>query len=176
MKATEAWADFECNCAVDRGEYESLGECHDSIGWDDGPDAEKRKCYEGVLDDYPDDEAIIQCQADALTEMVECVIAKGCIDPGDQFECDDGEILGAYWVCDGDDDCVGGEDEVDCGVICDDVFDATHEACGETSETYQHDSTRTCDSYRCEDGRLISDDWVCDGKVDCTHADDETSC
>lgn len=34
---------------------------------------------------------------------------------GDQFFCDDGSSIPGSWVCDGDDDCAGGEDEAACG-------------------------------------------------------------
>ncbi len=34
---------------------------------------------------------------------------------GDRFFCDDGSSIPGSWVCDGDDDCAGGEDEAACG-------------------------------------------------------------
>ena len=34
--------------------------------------------------------------------------------PGDRFQCDGGECIERMWVCDGEPDCRGGDDELGC--------------------------------------------------------------
>ena len=43
-------------------------------------------------------------------------ILPGC--DGDQFTCSTGQCITGTWVCDKDEDCDDGSDEVDCGKFC----------------------------------------------------------
>ncbi|XP_050504150.1 sortilin-related receptor-like isoform X5 [Diabrotica virgifera virgifera] len=72
-----------------------------------------------------------------------------------QYQCDRGNCILASWVCDGDVDCTGGEDEKDC------------------------DTSVNCSrsEFKCQtDGRCIPATAVCDGHVDCSDKTDELSC
>lgn len=43
------------------------------------------------------------------------VYVEGC--PGDDFKCDDSSCVPAIYKCDGEKDCFGGEDELNCGML-----------------------------------------------------------
>jgi hypothetical protein len=67
------------------------------------------------------------------------------------------------WRCDGDEDCFGEEDEVECG------------------EYLEQDPDEECNSYdgnvRCSrTGKCIREQWLCDGEDDCGDYSDETHC
>jgi hypothetical protein len=67
------------------------------------------------------------------------------------------------WRCDGDEDCIGEEDEVECG------------------EDLEEDPDDECNSedgnVRCAlTGKCIRKQWVCDGEDDCGDYSDETHC
>lgn len=69
-------------------------------------------------------------------------------------------ILQKTWVCDGNNDCSHGEDEMKCDVVCDESkFACTG---GELNETI----TEFC----------INKKHVCDGQKDCPRGDDEKDC
>ena len=65
----------------------------------------------------------------------------------DVFVCDDGDTIPMDWVNDGDEDCAGGEDEMDMG--------------------------GSDDEFMCDDGETIPMDWVNDGEEDCMGGEDE---
>jgi len=67
-------------------------------------------------------------------------------DDGD-FYCNDGTTIPMDWVNDGDEDCVGGEDEMGMG--------------------------GSDDEFTCDDGSTIPMDWVNDGEEDCMGGEDE---
>ncbi|XP_050504158.1 sortilin-related receptor-like isoform X12 [Diabrotica virgifera virgifera] len=72
-----------------------------------------------------------------------------------QFQCDKGDCILASWVCDGMEDCLGGEDERNC------------------------DSSVNCSrsQFKCQtDGSCIPATAVCDGHFDCPDKTDELSC
>jgi len=74
-----------------------------------------------------------------------------------QYRCVRGDqhCIPIEWVCDGDGDCEGGDDETqDCSnrSACDEGF------------------------FHCNSGRCIPDTWVCDKDGDCDDSSDEQGC
>ncbi|CAG4954491.1 unnamed protein product [Colias eurytheme] len=67
---------------------------------------------------------------------------------GRELACGDGSCVPRDWVCDGTQDCPGGEDEAPC-------------------------STCEENEFRCSSGLCIVKRWVCDGYSDCPSGDDE---
>lgn len=65
---------------------------------------------------------------------------------GETFECPDGTVIDAWWVCDGEEDCITGADE------------------------------RACNYFTCTDGTLIREDFECDEWHDCADRSDEAEC
>ncbi|KDR24262.1 Low-density lipoprotein receptor-related protein 4, partial [Zootermopsis nevadensis] len=69
----------------------------------------------------------------------------------------------ASWRCDGDADCVAGEDEAECGEDLEGQPDG---------ECNVNDGNVRCP----RNGKCIRDDWLCDGEDDCGDFSDETHC
>ena len=69
------------------------------------------------------------------------------------FTCNDGKELDSSQVCNGERDCVGGEDEAEA-------------LCG---------SSPRPDKFECNDGKEIDKDYVCDGERDCMGGEDEAA-
>ncbi|KAJ0182383.1 hypothetical protein K1T71_001752 [Dendrolimus kikuchii] len=76
-----------------------------------------------------------------------CVAPKSPCYPREKA-CGDGLCIPRDWICDGTQDCPGGEDEASC-LQCD-----KHE-------------------YRCRSGGCILKRWLCDGYADCPAGEDE---
>ncbi len=82
----------------------------------------------------------------------------------DEWACNDGACIPADWQCDGEyTDCVGGEDEDDCGDPGGGDAGGGNDACG-------------ADQWACNDGSCIPADWECDVLVDCPDGEDEQNC
>ncbi|XP_023030772.1 low-density lipoprotein receptor-related protein 1 [Drosophila willistoni] len=78
-----------------------------------------------------------------------------CLPPA--FHCSSGLCIDAHYVCDGDEDCPGGDDEYE---GCEPVYPA--HACPGGAQMHQ-----------CQDGFCIPKNQTCDGKSDCPDGSDE---
>ena len=122
-----------------------------------------------------------------------------------KFQCPSGECIWQMWVCDGDEDCDGGEDEaeeickdrvtclggqfrcersgqcVDYEKVCNGVDDCTdgsdETGCGndDEEEDHHHDQCRS-NEFSCDDGICLSQLKMCDGHLDCLDETDELHC
>jgi hypothetical protein len=100
--------------------------------------------------------------------------------PAGTFYCNDGSYIPGSWVCDGEADCTGGEDEADCtNFTCNDgyiipgryVCDSFEDCTGGEDELNCGGST-----IYCNDGSTIPATALCDGIVNCSGGEDEAEC
>uniref|UniRef100_A0A2P2HWY1 Lipoprotein receptor 2A n=1 Tax=Hirondellea gigas TaxID=1518452 RepID=A0A2P2HWY1_9CRUS len=114
-----------------------------------------------------------------------------------EFECDHGKTcLPKRWLCDGENDCKDGTDEMlkNCGEKPDRDCSKTEFTCGNLKclpEAWHCDGQDDCgdgsdelgcdrsckdNEHTCGDGQCITDRWVCDGMSDCDDGSDEKNC
>jgi len=112
-----------------------------------------------------------------------------------EFECGDHRCIPNKWKCDGDEDCVGGDDEshtvCDVPRTCDpSQFTCvqggacvpkswacdTHPDCEDGSDEVGCTSTCASDEFTCANGRCTQLVWKCDGEDDCGDGSDEAGC
>jgi len=68
-----------------------------------------------------------------------------------EYQCTTGECILRVYLCDGNLDCVNGQDEINC----------LNHSCNNITE------------FRCNSGNCIAATWECDGEVDCSDSSDE---
>ncbi len=117
--------------------------------------------------------------------MISSFIDSGVCDLETEFECAEGGCINGTWICDGEDDCFDGSDELnctcrsdqfDCGsglcipasYQCDYIID-----CGDGSDEMQDCVCDPAFEFECSSGGCIRLDWECDGEEDCFDGSDE---
>ncbi|KAJ4936463.1 hypothetical protein JOQ06_001055 [Pogonophryne albipinna] len=129
--------------------------------------------------------------------------AKAC--PSGEFMCGNRKCLATVYVCDGDDDCGDGSDELKCSSPltcgpnhfrcnssecvplmwscdgdpdCADSSDEGPERCGGDGVPYLTNRRTNCttEEFRCANGECVRLTWKCDGDPDCKDKSDEFEC
>lgn len=129
--------------------------------------------------------------------------AKAC--PSGEFMCGNRKCLASTYVCDGDDDCGDGSDELKCASPltcgpdhlrcntsecvplmwscdgdpdCSDSSDEGPERCGGDGAPYLLNRRANCSAgeFRCANGECVRLTWKCDGDPDCKDKSDESDC
>lgn len=83
------------------------------------------------------------------------------------FKCNDGRCIYSTWRCDGDKDCIEGDDEHNCTTI------------GSTDTNHKTDNIMpTCHDwmFQCSNDKCVPHWWKCDGINDCGDNSDEIGC
>ncbi|KAK7085893.1 hypothetical protein SK128_028262, partial [Halocaridina rubra] len=81
-----------------------------------------------------------------------------------EFQCSDGECIPEHWVCDNYNDCIYGEDEINCDIS--------------TTDDSRSTLPPTCapNQFQCWNGNCIQGSYLCDGYPDCSQGEDELDC
>ncbi len=141
VDAQETMVQFECSCVGELEGLESEEACFDDYTTSLEEADAIGECIDRALADHPGSVSPFECMLSAQYDMVECAMETGC----NTFTCDDGTAVHDAWVCDGEADCAGGEDE-----------------------------QQSCPApHQCDGGEMISAAWVCDGYEDCEDGSDE---
>lgn len=152
-----------------------------------------------------DRQALIHLQTPfwVLFLSVRSLDAKAC--PSGEFMCANRKCLAIVHVCDGDDDCGDGSDELKCtspltcgpnhlrcntsecvpliwscdgDPDCSDSSDEGPERCGGDGVPYLPNRRTNCTAgeFRCANGECVRLTWKCDGDPDCKDKSDESDC
>ncbi|XP_067937043.1 atrial natriuretic peptide-converting enzyme-like [Watersipora subatra] len=116
-------------------------------------------------------------------------------DENSKVLCQNGDCLPGVWRCDGDRDCKAGEDEMDCPAVCDEKMEyrcrdekkcvALSRRCDLEHDCPDGDDEEGCagrlctaNQFKCNSGRCIPQEWLCDGMPDCPGQgnEDELNC
>ena len=92
--------------------------------------------------------------------------------PPGYFQCDDETCILEISRCDGQKDCLNGNDELNCFVMC----TKPHPTAACTQCTIAEGCHCTTLYFQCSEGGCISATAVCDGIVSCRDGSDEALC
>ncbi len=136
---------------------------------------------------YAPNDCYARCFASASCDALEAAICRTDVqlliacDRECAFACAGGELLPVERVCDGNEDCAGGEDEDGCAVHrCDDGQEIAGDghrcdgryACRDGSDEAGCPERR----FVCDDGELVWEGARCDGWAACDDGSDEAGC
>uniref|UniRef100_A0A3Q3AAE4 SCO-spondin n=1 Tax=Kryptolebias marmoratus TaxID=37003 RepID=A0A3Q3AAE4_KRYMA len=131
------------------------------------------------------DEGLWQCEGDACPPP-----PPPCLES--EVACNTGRCIPSQWVCDNEDDCGDGSDEICpftyCGVVCDEgEFLCSggrcilyvhrcdgHDDCGDFSD--EKGCVCAPGDFQCPDDQCVPADRLCDGHKDCPSGTDEAIC
>jgi len=89
--------------------------------------------------------------------------------------CPSGAVVASSAICDGVDNCVGGEDEQDCAEPVSDCRIDFYSVCDGYDDCEDGSDEVDCDYVRC-DGDVVSPAYFCDGWDFCQDGSDEQGC
>ena len=104
---------------------------------------------------------------DVFSFLKNLFIFPGC--DSDQFTCSNGQCITGTWVCDKDEDCDDGSDEVDCGKFCFTLLLNHLQFLKNLFIITGCDS----DQFTCSNGQCIPGKYYCDNGEDCNDGSDE---
>ncbi|ELU14161.1 hypothetical protein CAPTEDRAFT_69499, partial [Capitella teleta] len=90
--------------------------------------------------------------------------------PPNTFTCGDGTCIMAHHVCDGDNDCLEGDDE-QCDHLC--SFEKFHRGLSCIHDCYSNVCTCIETHFQCPTGECIPMEKLCNGFPDCINGTDE---
>ena len=98
------------------------------------------------------------------------------------FTCNGGKEIDRSQVCDGESDCMGGEDED--ATMCGRMGSGgkhLRKKCKKKKSLLLEDKSRNhlfflAHTFTCGDGTVIDDNKICDGNFDCPGEEDESGC
>lgn len=112
------------------------------------------------------------CNYETMGALDECKTA--CALEG-SVRCPSGAVVASSAVCNGVDDCVGGEDEMDCPEPVSDCQADWYGKCDGNQDCDDGSDEAECEYTRC-DGEIVAPAYFCDGWEWCQDGLDERGC